>query len=176
MTITNETGDSSANILCKSCGLCCTGHLFAWTHLTAGELFSAQSLGLNVIQDNPHQRGFTQPCSMWSGVCALYKSPNYPRSCKRYQCDVLRRLLDEDISLSDALSTIQETLALIREVESILPASSALSFRERLITHKEFLESKGKEPEDLEFLRKVEQLLFHYEDRFGMDDFIDYEK
>ncbi len=89
---------------------------------------------------------------------------------------MLRRLLDEDISLSDALSTIQETLALIREVESILPASSALSFRERLITHKEFLESKGKEPEDLEFLRKVEQLLFHYEDRFGMDDFIDYEK
>ena len=178
MTITNEAGNSPANILCKSCGLCCTGHLFAWAHLNAAELFYAQSIGLNVIQDNPHQRGFTQPCSMWNGVCALYNSPKYPRSCKKYQCDVLRRLLDEDISLPDALSAIQETLTLIREIELLLPASSALSFRERLITYKEDLESKGKEytePES-EFLRKAEVLLAYYADRFGMDDFIDYEK
>ena len=178
MTEPTQTGDTQANILCKSCGLCCTGHLFAWAHLTAGELFSAQSLGLNVIQDNPHQRGFIQPCSMWNGVCTLYTSPKYPRSCKRYQCDVLRRLLDEDISLPDALAIIQETLNLIREIEPLLPASSAPSFRERLITCKEELQANGREcttSED-EFLRKTEELLTHYEDRFGMDDFIDYEK
>lgn len=178
MTITNSVDDSPANILCKSCGLCCTGHLFAWAHLNAAEIFSAQSLGLNVIQDNSRQRGFTQPCSMWNGVCALYTSPKYPRSCKRYQCDVLRRLLDEDISLPDALSIIQETLTLIREIEPLLPASSTLSFRERLITYKENLESNEKEytePES-EFLRKAEELLTYYEEGFGMDDFIDYEK
>jgi hypothetical protein len=47
-----------------------------------------------------------------------------------------------------------------------------------LITYKEDLESKGKEytePES-EFLRKAEVLLTYYADRFGMDDFIDYEK
>jgi uncharacterized protein len=178
MTITNETGDSPANILCKSCGLCCTGHLFAWAHLTAAELFSAQALGLNVIQDNPHQRGFTQPCSMWNGVCTLYTSPKYPRSCKRYQCDVLRRLLDEDLSLPGALSIIQETLTLIREIELLLPASSALSFRERLIAFKEDLESSERDytESENEFLRKAEVLLTYYEEGFGMDDFIDYEK
>ena len=178
MTTTNLAGDSPANILCKSCGLCCTGHLFAWAHLTAGELFSAQSLGLNVIQDNPHQRGFTQPCPMWNGVCALYNSPKYPRSCKRYNCDVLCRLLDEDISLTEALSTIQETLTLIREIELLLPASSSLSFRERLITYKEDLESNEREytESESEFLRKAEELLTYYEEGFGMDDFIDYEK
>jgi hypothetical protein len=89
---------------------------------------------------------------------------------------VLKRLLDEDIALPEALSVIQETLDLIREIEPLLPASSAISFRERLITHKEFLESKGEEMVDSEFLRKAKLLLTYYEDRFGVDDFIDYEK
>lgn len=176
MTNTSEMDDSPANILCKSCGLCCSGHLFAWTNLHAAELETAQSLGFTVIQNNPSQRGFTQPCPMWNGVCAVYTFPNYPHSCRKYKCNVLRCLLDEDISLPDALSIIQETLDLIREIELLLPTSSALSFRERLITYKENLESKGKEPEELEFLRKIDLLLSHYEERFGMDDFIDYEK
>ncbi len=91
---------------------------------------------------------------------------------------MLRRLLDEDISLPDALAVIQETLDLIREIEPLLPASAAPSFRERLITHKEFLESTGEEHGLLEdeFLRKTEELLIYYEDQFGVDDFIDFEK
>lgn len=170
--------DSPANILCKSCGLCCSGHLFAWTNLSAAELDSAQSLGLNVIRYNPNLRGFTQPCSQWNGTCSIYTSPNYPRSCKTYKCTTLRRLLDEDISLPDALVIVQETLNLIREIEPLLPASPAPSFRERLITYKEELESKGNGLNALESecLNKAEVLLYHYENRFGMDDFVDYEK
>ncbi len=170
--------DSPANILCKSCGLCCSGHLFAWTNLTTAELDSAHALGFNIIQDNPAQRGFTQPCPMWDGVCKIYTSLDYPRSCKTYKCNVFRRLLDEDISLPEALAMIQETLNLIREIELLLSDSSAPSFRERLITCKEELEANGREctTSEHEFLRKTEELLTHYEDRFGMDDFIDYEK
>jgi hypothetical protein len=176
MTNTANTNESPSNILCKSCGLCCSGHLFAWVRLNAPELDSAQSLGLNVIRNDPRQRGFTQPCPLWDGICTVYASADYPRTCKTYKCVVLRRLLDEDITLPDALSTIQETLSLIREIEPLLPASSAASFRERLITHKEFLELNGKKTEELEFLHKTEILLTYYEDRFGVDDFIDYEK
>jgi hypothetical protein len=170
--------DNDANILCKACGLCCSGHLFAWVRLNAPELDPAQSLGLTVIRDDPRQRGFTQPCPLWDGMCTVYTSPNYPRTCNTYKCVVLRRLLDDDISLPDALSVIQETLSLIREIEPLLPASSAPSFRERLITHKEILESNGTEPQgrDSEFLRKTETLLTYYEDQFGVDDFIDFEK
>ena len=170
-----DTNESPANILCKSCGLCCSGHLFAWVRLNAPELDPAQSLGLTVIRNDPRQRGFTQPCPLWDGVCMAYTSPNYPRSCRKYKCTTLRRLLDEDITLSEALPVIQETLSLIREIELLLPASSALSFRERLITHKENLEAGG-EPVDSEFLSKTKILLAYYEDRFGVDDLIDYEK
>jgi len=169
--------ESESQILCKSCGLCCSGHLFAWVRLDTPELDPAESLGLKVIRNDPRQRGFTQPCPLWDGVCAAYSSPNYPRSCRKYKCIVLRRLLDEDISLPDAMSIIRDTLDLIREIEPLLPASTAISFRERLITHKEFLESKGQEHDLLEqeFLRKTEALLICYEDQFGMDDFIDFE-
>ena len=178
MTNTINTNESPSNILCKPCGLCCSGHLFAWVRLNAPELDSAQSLGLNVIRNDPRQRGFTQPCPLWDGMCTVYSSPDYPRTCRTYKCIVLRRLLDDDISLPDALSSIQETLVLIGEIEPLLPASSAVSFRERLITYKELLESSGKELDAIEweFLRKAEILLSYYEDQFGVDDFIDFEK
>jgi hypothetical protein len=169
--------DNDSNLLCKACGLCCTGHLFSWVRLNAPELDSVQSLGVQVIRDDPRQRGFVQPCPLWNGVCAVYTSPNYPRSCRTYKCKVLRQLLDEDIFLPVALSVIQETLDLIREIEPLLPASSAISFRERLIAYKESFDVNEREHTSLEreFLLKAERLLSWYEDRFGVDDFIDYD-
>lgn len=48
---------SKSQLLCKSCGLCCSGHLFVGWRLNAPELDSAQSLGLNVIRDDPVSAG-----------------------------------------------------------------------------------------------------------------------
>lgn len=166
--------------LCKSCGLCCSGHLFSWVRLNANELDKTEALGLNVIRNDPRQRGFLQPCPVWQGgICTVYESPDYPRSCAKYKCIVLRKLLDEEINLPDAMNQIQETLGLIREVESLLPASSIISFREQLIAHKENLEKLDKQKytqTEKEFLQKAGGLLNLYESRFGVDDFIDYEK
>jgi hypothetical protein len=169
--------DSPANLLCKACGLCCSGHLFSWVRLNAPELDPIEKLGVKVIRDDPRQRGFTQPCPLWNGVCTVYATPEYPRSCAKYKCKVFRRLEDDDISMSDALSLIEETLDLIHEIKRLLPTSSANSFREKLIAYQEELEKRGEynAPEQ-EFLRKANQLLTWYEDRFGVDDFIDYEK
>ncbi|MBL8100044.1 MAG: hypothetical protein JNK81_12730 [Anaerolineales bacterium] len=172
--------DSNAQTLCKACGLCCSGHLFSWVRLNANELDKAEALGLNVIRNDPRQRGFLQPCPVWqSGVCTVYTSPDYPRSCAKYKCIVLRKLLDEEIDFHDAMNQIQETLSLIREVENLLPNASIISFREQLITHKENLEKLDKQKytqTEKEFLQKAGELLNLYESRFGVDDFIDYEK
>jgi uncharacterized protein len=163
--------------LCKSCGLCCSGHLFAWVRLNANELDKVEALGLRVIRNDPRQRGFLQPCPVWQGgVCTVYESPNYPSSCRKYKCIVLRKLLDEEIDFPDAMNQIEETLGLIREVENLLPDSSVISFRERLIAHKENVEKLDKQnPKEKEFLLKAEKLLRIYEERFGVDDFVDYE-
>lgn len=172
--------ESPANLLCKSCGLCCSGHLFAWVRLNANELDRSEALGLNVIRNDPRQRGFNQPCPLWQGICTVYTSPDYPRSCGTYKCQLLRELLDENVTLDSALTVIRETLEAIREIEPLLPPSrSSMSFRERLITHKEYLdesEERRHGTSEQKFLFKTEELLAVYERRFGVDDFIDYEK
>ena len=171
--------ESPATILCKACGLCCSGHLFAWVRLNANELDRSEALGLTVIRDDPRQRGFTQPCPLWNGICTVYTSPDYPRSCGTYKCTTLRRLLDDDIQLPEALTVIQDTLQMIRELEALLPASAITSFRERLIAHKEYLEESADRKQEAKaqaFLLKADELLRRYEDRFGVDDFIDYDK
>lgn len=170
--------ESQPQTLCKSCGMCCSGQLFAWVRLNANELDRSEALGLNVIRNDPRQRGFTQPCPLWDGICTVYTSPDYPRSCGTYKCKVLRGLLEGDISLSSGLDFIQETLKMIREIEALLPASQAISFRERLIAHKEMLEKLTEQDRGIveqEFLLKAGELLNRYQDRFGVDDFIDYD-
>ena len=171
--------EPQAQTLCKSCGLCCSGHLFAWVRLNSNELDKSEALGLNVIRNDPRQRGFTQPCPCWQGgICTVYTSPDYPRSCGKYKCTTLRQLLDDEISLTTAMDVIQTTLKMICEIEPLIPVSSAISFRERLITHKESLEKLDKQKYsevEKEFLMKAEELLQVYQDRFGVDDFIDYE-
>jgi hypothetical protein len=88
--------------------------------------------------------------------------------------------LDENVTLDSALTVIRETLEAIREIEPLLPPSrSSMSFRERLITHKEYLdesEERRHGTSEQKFLFKTEELLAVYERRFGVDDFIDYEK
>jgi hypothetical protein len=147
--------------------------------LNANELDKVETLGLKVIRNDPRQRGFLQPCPVWQGgICTVYTEPDYPSSCRKYKCIVLRKLLDEEIDFPNAMNQIEETLSLIREIENLMPASSIISFRERLIEHKEYLEKADKQnysATEKEFLQKAKELLEIYENQFGVDDFIDYE-
>jgi uncharacterized protein len=168
-----EAYESQATALCKACGLCCTGHLFIWAKLRSAELDSAQALGLNVVRD-PEQRGFSQPCPLWQGECTIYTSPHYPRFCHTYKCRLLKELVDETTALPEALATVGQAMAMIDELEGLLPASSNSNFRERLVARVEYLEALEK-PGDQEsqFLLKARALLNLFEKRFGVKDFLD---
>ena len=157
---------SEATALCKACGLCCTGHLFAWVRLKAVELAPLEKSGLNVIRSDPRQRGFTQPCPMWNGVCTIYDSHNYPKGCDSYKCKLLRELLDESVSLPKALRVVKQAMELIQEVEKFLPPSSVISFRERLITQLELGNANS------EFQQKADALLLYFDKHFGVNDFL----
>ena len=167
MTEIEYSQAAEATTLCKACGLCCTGHLFSWVRLKAVELTPLQKLGLKVIRSDPRQRGFTQPCPMWNGVCTIYDSPHYPRGCDSYRCKLLRELLDESVSLPKALKVVQQTKEKIQEVDLLLPIAPHISFRERLISHME----QGNA--DSEFLQKANALLTLFDKRFGVNDFFD---
>jgi hypothetical protein len=162
----NQSNESPANILCKSCGLCCTGHLFEWTKLRSAELDSIQSLGLAVIRE-PQQRGFSQPCPLWHGQCTVYTSPHYPRFCSTYKCKLLKELLDENVSLANALNIVQQAMEMIDEVESLLPDSSSINFREHLVANL----VQGNADEEIQL--KAKELLRFYDTQFGVNDLID---
>jgi regulator of replication initiation timing len=171
MTDSDELGTSQANILCKSCGLCCTGHLFIWTKLKSAELTPAKILGLKVFGAEPTQRGFGQPCPLWEGQCTVYTSPHYPHACRTYKCKLLKRLVDESTSLPDALTLVQQAKEMIEELEALLPISQSLNFRERLVAQIEYLkESSLHENADMELLLKADNLLAIYQEHFGVRD------
>ena len=168
MTKIEYSRASEASTLCKSCGLCCTGHLFSWVRLKATELTRLERLGVQVIRSDPRQRGFTQPCPLWNGQCTIYDSLDYPRGCDSYKCKLLRELLDESVSLPKALRVIKRAKEKIGEVEALLPDSSIGSFRERWVT---YLESAD-EPQSpkSELYQKAQALVLLYRDDFGVTD------
>jgi hypothetical protein len=170
----DETNESPGNILCRACGLCCTGHLFIWTKLRSAELDSAETLGLRVFRSVPNQRGFSQPCPLWQGQCTIYSSPHYPHFCRTYKCKLLKKVLDETIPLAEALTTVQQAKATIHELEALLPISPLSNFRERLVAQLETLEeaSTGDDTES-EFRRKADALLTFYEQVFGVNDLVE---
>ncbi len=164
----DETKEEPATILCKACGLCCTGHLFIWAKLRPAELDPAESLGLTVLRAEPRQRGFNQPCPLWQGECTIYTSEHYPHVCRAYKCKLLKEMLREEGSLENALSQIEQAKEMIQEVEASLPNRPSLNFRETLVA---YLEGQGEK--DRELLRKAEELLHVYEDVFGVNDLVE---
>ncbi len=164
----DESNETPATTLCKACGLCCTGHLFIWAKLRPAELDPAESLGLTVLRSEPRQRGFNQPCPLWQGECTIYTSKHYPHVCRAYQCKLLKELLREEVLLVDALTRIQQTKAMIRELDSLLPNVPSDNFRERLVAYVE-----GDGQKDRALLQKAEDLLRPYKDVFGVDDLVE---
>jgi len=123
-----------------------------------------QALGVKVHPE-PAQRGFDQPCPLWQGTCTIYATPDYPRHCHTYKCKLLKKLLEENIELSNALSIIKHAMEMIEELETYLPASDKVSFRERLVTRLEA------ESQNSTFEVKAKLLLNYFEEFFGVKDF-----
>jgi hypothetical protein len=173
MTEVEYSQASEATELCLACGLCCTGHLFSWVRLKAVELTPLEKLGLNVIRNDPRQRGFAQPCPMWNGKCTIYNSPHYPRGCNSYKCKLLRELLDESVSLPKALRTVKRAKEKIKVVEKYLPASKSVSFRERMVKRLERINSSASlDARDAGFQSKAAELLYYFDKQFGVNDFL----
>jgi len=169
----DKPNESDGTTLCKSCGLCCTGHLFIWAKLRSVELNAAELLGLNVFRE-PRQRGFSQPCPLWEGQCTIYSSPHYPHSCRTYKCKLLKRVLDETTPLIEALPVVEQAKIMINELEALLPASDNPNFRERLVAYMEQLEeSKEGTHAEAELLPKAQALLIFYETHFGVKDLVE---
>lgn len=172
MTDVDETRASQAQTLCRSCGLCCTGHLFIWAKLRPAELDPAEALGLTVFRSDPSQRGFSQPCPLWQGECTIYDSAHYPHICRAYRCKLLKQVLAEHMALPEALNLVEQVKSMIQALEESLPVGSTPNFRERLVKRLET--PAGQTPTDTAFRLQAEALLHAYEQLFGVTDVLEH--
>lgn len=92
--------------LCTACGLCCQGMFHDHAQVQIEEASSLQALGFEIRKAT---RGlvFSLPCShLWGSQCSVYESR--PLACRGYQCRLLCRYLSGDVSLDQALATVQQ--------------------------------------------------------------------
>lgn len=163
--------ETQASALCQACGLCCTGHLFIWVKLKYSELDPAEALGMTVFRSVPQERGFSQPCPLWKGVCTIYSSKHYPHACRAYRCKVLKDFSSEILSFPQAMTVIEQAKERIAEMESILPDAPFSNFRERVVDLLEHPERYEHEKSYPELRAKAESLLSLFEQDFGVNDF-----
>jgi uncharacterized protein len=113
----------SMNELCLTCGLCCVGVVQTRVPLAADELTLARELELQVaeFEEGP---GFQLPCPQYrDGRCAAYQ--RRPRACVHYQCELLQRCLQGEVTIEEALSLAIETKAMLNRLWARLPGGSS---------------------------------------------------
>jgi len=115
----------AVSILCRSCGLCCDGTLFAHVSLTADEAAALRERDLALESRRDGSFRLPQRCRALEGkVCAVY--PNRPKPCAAYVCLLAQALSEGEIRLDEARATVEgahDKLAALREE---LPGSDPL--------------------------------------------------
>ena len=107
---------AEAEELCRSCGFCCDGTLFARVRLADGEDVTGPRL--DVVVDE-RGRWLRQPCGALDGLdCSMYA--DRPGTCRTYRCDLLGALGEGEVSLAEARVVVEKTRAATGEERRFL--------------------------------------------------------
>ena len=88
--------------LCRDCGLCCDGSLFARVPIAPDDAIPAQ---LTVLLGAGGGRYVPQPCSALVGLeCSCYSER--PQACRRYRCLLVDACAEGEVSLREALKAV----------------------------------------------------------------------
>jgi uncharacterized protein len=164
-----KSSETNSSSLCKSCGLCCTGHLFTNAPLNPTEFKPALTLGLELVQLQTQKTAFRLPCPLWEGQCAIYTHPLKPSICGDFNCKLLQEVEEEKLQLDDGLAVVRRTKQMIQELDGHLHSRQSNNFRRRLFEYVNQLE-KSASPTDADnvFRLKVGVLLVLFAQRFGV--------
>jgi|GEM_PF-2214030 len=116
----------NGSAICTLCGACCNGAIFARVSITGDEIAMAQNAGLGVFEKDG-KTAFPQPCAAHqNGRCSIYQIR--PKPCQNFQCRLLTRYLDGEISVEQATSLVALVAAasesIIKKCRTSAPASS----------------------------------------------------
>ncbi len=105
--------------LCISCGLCCSGALFADVRLhKKDDIQSLDEAGL-AIEERGKNLHLLQPCpALHRGRCGVYETR--PTNCRRFICTVATRVKNKDLNLDEATKVIRNAKQRISRLEKLL--------------------------------------------------------
>lgn len=110
---------SVAARLCTHCGLCCDGVLFDRVPVEEIEHERLTRLGFQVLRFETGKAYFQQACSKFDGThCTVYEQR--PESCRSFRCELFKSVERDHISLSKALSLVQEAKEVIGRLRPML--------------------------------------------------------
>jgi len=102
----------SLETLCRACGLCCDGSLFARVPLSPTEVVPEAALA--VVTNDKGGRHVPQRCAALAGtVCQVYAQR--PLACRRYECLLFGALRSGEVSLEDALAVVAKARGLLQD-------------------------------------------------------------
>lgn len=152
-------GDINQNI-CIHCGFCCDGTLFNHANIKANEPIAPSF----VFEITPgEKRAFKQPCPYYrNAICFIYETRPYS-VCESFRCKLLRKVISENVSYTDAIKIINGVIALKTKIElQILehhPENMGDSIHNKM---KEFEAYFAETMNDVEFRKKFGHLLLDF--------------
>lgn len=111
--------------LCRACGLCCNGALYAYVSLSDVEAARLRTR-LPVFQTaRETDHDFALPCSLHGAEgCTIYE--DRPNTCASYSCFLLDAVQGGRLRLPRALRAVGELRATITTLEAALPPGDSL--------------------------------------------------
>jgi len=113
--------ESDANSLCRECGLCCNGVIFADVQLRRGDNAARlRALGLAFAQKSKAgAEKFKQPCTAFAGCeCKIYSER--PTYCRQFECLLLKSVKAGETNSDDAVRVIRSALRRVKKVKRLL--------------------------------------------------------
>lgn len=135
--------ESKASELCLCCGLCCRGIIFNRAALKSNEIQLAKDCGLRYFASGKGEFAFSLPCYLYqNNCCSIYL--NRPDACKKYRCDLLKRLINGDIDLEASKLIALQVKGLMDSIDKQMTGiEPSGDFRQRIVI---FLDLRCRNP------------------------------
>ena len=171
----SKTTPAPETILCRQCGLCCDGSLFADVVISKAELAPIE--GIVGYEERSGRIFMQQPCLAYcDGDCQLYE--NRPGGCRQFECQLLKDVKFERTSSSEALNEIRSmksrisgvkaTLSELDQLDESLPLS--FQYESALSEAWDLSESEERQQKREQLYVQVAELDSALQDRFRSDE------
>ncbi len=113
---------SKSELLCKDCGICCSGTVLSGVRLEAAEGSFAELHKLCVVKTE-EGLAFAQPCPLFTArSCSAYAER--PRRCRSFRCKTLRAFEGGTLTEEQSIERINALRKRIESIEATITSES----------------------------------------------------